>query len=339
MKKAIIVFSIVLSAIVLYYALDYYNIDKKIETNSAVEVNNILDISTFKQKITDKAMNNLPSGKELSGYGLRMFDENGNFIGTNNIICNSNKYRCYISLVNANEYEEQVGFMLILDNKIKEFCVDGNQVPQTFYTSKLTPYSMINIPIEFSLEGESEDIVHNICAIYLYGMDRVPSSELHIPYFVMSMNKSFTYMGGGKAADFDQLIANNKIASVDKEFANLRQYVTVINTADEEQSINQNVNIKLRKGQNVEFVLKAFNQKEHLYSTIVFFDNIPIKINNNDKYLIWKSSEDKMLVNKFSFQTPQKAGIYSMYSISIPLNNIGESFIMTSEKIDVEVIE
>lgn len=334
--KRVVIFPVLVTITLSVISLIIFFITYHPQINPTKYIKQLEDVSPFNNRITKKATTHLPDNKNLSGYGLRMFDTDGNFISSQSYISTNTNFKCYVSLVNANEYQDKVGLLLFLGDKLLEYKVDNNLNNQQFFTYKLPPFSMINIPVEFSIsDTDSTNINRNLWIVYLYLLDKEPQKNFHIPYFYLTMKKQIIL------EDYDSTspksnVVQTKTIPVIKNLSKNNSRIVIIEKAEEENNLFQSSIIKVKKNTIVKFNLKAFMSESCMYSTFVFFDNYPVEFENSNR-LIWRAEKNSMLSYDFSIKIPTQTGHHTMYSISVPLNNSNEYYFMTSEKIDVVV--
>lgn len=297
----------------------------------------ITDISPFKKKITEQAMMHFPDVDNLEGHGIRVFDENGNHISLSELIYQGEKCKLYVSLVNANPYQDKAVFMLFLDYKIIPFWVDGKVEPQEYYSYLLPPFSMINIPIEFTIPDDEKCSKHRLWFVYLFGMEKKPTPKVPIPYFSVTMKNDLRCEDKKISFNLDKLSISGNTSPATSQITDSCSQITVIN---EEKKISyQKRVITAPKEKRVNLYLQVYNQDDALYSTVVFFNHEPIVLHESDRYIVWRSGREIMLNHQFSLDIPEEPGDYHLYAISFPLTGElpHELIEMTSEIIIVKV--
>ncbi len=340
MKKIIIIACITVCVVILtitYFAIKPVDDTETSAINKSLIGKKITDVSGFKQKITKSAMSHLPDLSQMSGHGIRLFNENGKFISENNIIISEDSYKCFVSLANAYKNKDRMSFMIFLDDKLLEYHVDNWEKSQTYYTYQLPAYSMVNIPIEFSLKNIRKDVRHRLWFVYFYGMDKIPKIGNEIPYFTASMEKEVILSNGSD--NLKPFTPSINTINADKKFISGSGYKTVVTTSGKKDAIYQSPILTLRKGENVKFNMKAYDKGKHNYSTIVFFDNKPVMFSNGSENILWKSSIDKILNFDFSIKMPEKTGNYPLYAVWIPFEKYLDHDFMTSERINISVVD
>lgn len=320
MKKKTIILALISLSLALTIHLMWNILDIPDDADGKVKSVNtkeIIDSSQFDDKITEQAQMHLPDLDEISGYGIRLFSGDGDFINKT-ISYVGNKCRMYVSLANANLHNDKGELLIIIDNKPIKYTVSNMSSPTYLYSFELEPYSMINIPIEILLDEKDSNALHNIWFFYIYNLDDIPSEDKPIAYFVNAYRMELISKDNVALNNETYENTNNFVVDLDDNFVNSENIKTVISIEDDR--LYQKHVIEASKSQDTDFTIRSFvNAEEELFSTIVIFNNEPIKLNENDNFIVWKASEGKMLESNFTITMPESKGEYQMYGITIPL--------------------
>lgn len=304
-------------------------------------VTNIEDISYFKHKIaiTNRNRDKFIFPSDIGGYGIRLFDFDNNFITTNKIDYCDKKLCYYVSFVNANSYDDYIGFMVVLDGEVQPFSLDGNTIEQSIHYEHLKAHSLINIPITFNPNINDNLDKHTIYFLAIYKQHILPNKDE--PYIDTYAAPYICELDISKSSH------NNLSRSV-----NLNNFK--INSVSISQNLTSNNWTGISNGLSIE-PLKSYNElsitsgkndnyytfgsvlPNNIYSTIVFLDNKPIILPNGSFSVLWSPTENKMMYYNFNIKDTLAEGTHQMYSITLPLiNSIGQSF-FESGKIKLNV--
>lgn len=298
--------------------------------------NYIKDISNFSNKV-EFNKNELILSKDLKGYGIKILSEDGNMIKDNKIHYKGKPLNYYISFTNANEYEDSIGFMIIVDGKVQPFFVDKQNNSKIIHNETLKPYSLINIPITFSPIIDSKNKNHSIYFLSIYNQNKVPSENIKFvdyyaaPYMCNLDIENISDKDLCKDDCYKILEMNEKPVSESSSLT------SIIKLDDEKKFVGSN---KVEVDSNNDNTIFRFIGQipSGLYSTIVFVDNKPIKIFNDKEYFIWKSSNDKTMMF-YDFKLPFKLekGNHQIYSITLPVYISEYKSFFESTKVSIEV--
>lgn len=295
----------------------------------------IQDISSYNH-IVKNPTKNLPPSKELKGYGIRLIDSNGKII--NNLIYRNSKSNYYISFINANNYSDSVGFMILIDGKIQPFFIDNNSKSEIIHNEPFKPYSLVNIPISFNPIVKDTNIAHKMYILAIYNQNILPNQKnpyidsYTAPYickfnFSKKNNTNSNNLTENNLIDFDKLTIDNSKSS---DFWTGISYGNTIN------QFHQNNNFLLDSQKNNTLYTFGAVLPKGLYTTIIFLDNIPIKFENNNSYITWQSMNNNLMFYKFNISKNLNKGIHQLYSITLPLQ-INDTNFFESGKIKITV--
>ncbi|SQB34467.1 hypothetical protein [Clostridium cochlearium] len=310
------------------------------KNNDTMTIPTIKDVSTFENKITKPIKNILPNEKNLQGYGIRLFDSNGNFIKSDSITYENKMMSYYISFVNANPYNDSIGFMIIIDGQIQPFFVDGKNNSKVIHNEKLEPYSLINVPVKFNPIINNINKNHTICFLSIFNQDLVPNSDIkYVDYYTAPYTFKLNIPKNLNIYLANEI--NNNISKLNYSYVSQSESNkwTGINKNGTIKPFTQNNQLTFNKSNKNDTFTFGAVLPEGLYSTIIFVDNKPIEIFNGMKNITWKSKKDTMVSFPFLLKNSLTKGQHQIYSITIPLSdNINEE-IFESSKISITILD
>ncbi|NJD04454.1 MAG: hypothetical protein FIA99_18105 [Ruminiclostridium sp.] len=325
-KSIIIIVFIVL--IFMYFQTFVFTDDTA--TNNIIRQNeekvfSIKDISNFKNKIATANEIILPPNGDLFGYGMRLFNTNGEFISNRYIQYMDTPLEYFVSIANINNYDDDIGFMILYDDELQPFYIDEQEQKYVFYKFNLKKKSQINLPITFDPEIKNKNMIYNIHFFIVYYLNEDPGEKYkYIDFFTLSLPYKIDFSNSKKTIKNNNVINKHgntmPITDSIKKLLNVNYITTIITKNKEKNNLTQEITITSKKGAIENFLLKSAGKKGK-YSTIVFLNNEPLPIFNNKYNLDWEINNNEMLNHEFKMQIPNKNGIYSMYTITIPVES------------------
>ena len=302
---------------------------------------NIEDMSYFKHKIaiTNSNRNKFIFSNNIGGYGIRLFDFDNKFIATNKIDYCDKKLSYYISFVNANSYDDYIGFMVVVDGQVQPFSLDGNTTEQIIHNEHLKSHSLINIPITFNPKINDNLYKHTIYFLAIYKQHTLPSKgEPYVdtytaPYMCeLDISKS-SHNNLSKTINSN----NFKINSVDINKGLTSNNWTSISNGLSIEPLKSNNELSIVSNKNDNFYTFGSILPNNIYSTIVFLDNKPVTLPNGDFSILWSPIEKKMMYYNFNIKGTLSEGTHQIYSVTLPLSNATGQNFFESGKIKLNV--
>lgn len=295
-------------------------------------------MSEFSKKIKTSSIIEMPAISNINeSYGLRIFNEKGEFIDTKTIQLDDPKeLQLYVSTINATSKNDSIGILVSLDGVFQQFLVDEDEVNKFYiYNTELPTMSSKNIPITI----KNEDLVkqHRLDIIMLYYFDKLPNGAMkYIDFYVNSIsfyiNSSLDNINKKFSSDTTSLtkIPERFVGKVrDKGIRN------VIDTLDlDKTNLSQPNAINAIPGEAKKLNIFGFGGKGK-YATTIFLNNHPISFANSEKTLIYELDGSNIYNKNFEVNVPNENGKYPFYSITIPLDN--SPFVFASQKFALEV--
>lgn len=295
------------------------------------------DVSNFSKKIKDTSNKNLPERKIVGfGYGLRLFDWDGNFIDSDNLTTSSNnEIKIIVSMVNATETTDHVGFYIFVDGLLQKFSVDGGPA-NYLYSTDLSGSSVINVPLISKLEGISNKEKHQLFVVMLYNMSELPGEKYKfIDFYTNSLSKQVQFTSNQHLQSRVVEDATQEIPALEKDKVNYNSVRVVISKEDEKNIFSQqSIQIKTNEVSNTKFILRGFGKKG-LYSTVIFLNHNPIMVDGKAE-IFWRQEQGFMFEKQLTINLPERIESFQMYSITVPLDS-QIPFAIGSQKFMVEL--
>jgi hypothetical protein len=293
----------------------------------------IKDIGSFNKKLLGATTTHMPPG--ASGYGIRIFNANGEFIREEVLLNEMNDFNYFLSITNANPYDDVINFMIIIDNQIVPFKVDKSSTYYENYELSFKPYSLINLPISFALpDNLSKKNKYKIQFICQTKADKKTIKETEYIFSALAYMSKFIEVEEESPLSFLQisdLKDDSSFVTLPKESTNNDSgFVMEIKADSNQTDINEFV---FEKGETLNFSLSA-NGENTFYSSIVFVDNNPITLINNSTTLNWKLNKNKQLNYNFSLD-PLQVGVHTIFALTIPNNK--DTSVFETRKYTIEI--
>ncbi len=322
--KHIIFFStLVITIIILFFifVLGTKETPSNYSTMSAFK-----DVGQFNKKLTD--LNDIREAD--SGYFMCIRDINGSIIKENTIVANDDK-DLYITIINANKYKARIGFELFLNGKVQPFYVDNHNNTTKLYSTDIDKCSYINLPISLKNLQANNNGVSSIYFTLLTDLNKKPKITAPIPFFLFTIEKTMKFLNYKDRVESDVQSNNCKIVEIKESMQKSikKNYLTSsLKKIDDTECINLNATPE----QDLHLKLECLGLGG-LYSTIVFLDNNPVKVFNNNENLIWGINTDQMLSQDITINVPKIEGEHLLYAITIPLSGEDKSMYNTQKYI------
>jgi len=319
-KSQIFIFmAIILILSSIAYLFFYKNSTETFKNNGIDSSNTLIDISPFKDKVIATKEEDLPPKEELNGYGLRVFDENGNMIKNNSISINQNAkdMKLYISLASANNFSDKIGFYIFIDEVMQNFIVDNDNQYTNFYSHNIENYSLVNVPVVFTPELNVDREKHTLWVVMVHSLNEKPSETHHIPYFVSTIKFNLDISKEkNNLIEYDNDVEYGSISKKYKEVKQQKSFRAAI-SFNGSQSLYQEPVLTIENGTK-ELSFQAVNEIGE-YATFFFVDQNRVSVNKKDALLWAIQSKDEMLDARVELDNLLNDGS-EIYTLTVPLD-------------------
>ncbi len=318
--KVMLRFKYVIPYILVFLLIVCINyIYNSIKSNSAGEVTSssisLNDVGKFNKRIVN-ATDHLPDDKILSsGFGLRIYDNNGKFLETDKLILNNDPINFYVSMVNGTSQGNSVGFVIFIDGFIQEIFIDQDDKSKNIFSTKLESRSLINVPIAIKKPKVSNDTKHNLLVVMLYDLDKLPGGrEMYIDFYV-----NFIY----KTVDMGNLIPTisnrdfKEVTFKDKEapHSDSKGVIVGIQEGDSDQDILRFKTFV----QNKKTMILSGKAPEGKYSSVILVNNEPVSINGNTEFFWEVNQKGEYLREKVTLDPILNKQPLPLFVLTIPI--------------------
>ncbi|MFC6648872.1 hypothetical protein [Paenibacillus rhizoplanae] len=232
----------------------------------------------------------------------------------------TNDFNYFLSIANANPYDDVINVMIIIDNQIVPFKIDHSTTQYKNHELSFSPYSIINLPISFelpeSLSTKNNYKIHFICQTKA---DKNTVKETEYIFSAIAKLDKTIEVEQGAMPSYSQtsVLKDSSFVNLPEELAvNNSEFVVDIKSDGHEKDINQFV---FAEGEQLNFSLIAYGENS-FYSSIVFLDNKPINLFNGSEILNWEMKDKKKLNYNFSLDALSK-GEHTLFALTIPNNS------------------
>ncbi|MBH5319509.1 hypothetical protein I6N90_17065 [Paenibacillus sp. GSMTC-2017] len=313
-------YAIVIGCVLLVYVL--LTQDRQVKTTSTTTAPaGLTDISDFQHKISDTTKRNVPQDpKMLQGYGLRLYDWNGKFVEAEPIIAKDDKVKMVVSMTNATDESDRVGFYLFVDGKLQPYQVDDAGDTMYVYSDKMPAKSVRNVPISFEAKDSSAP-ERTLFIVMIHKMNELPGDRTpHIDFFTLSLRKPIIFPEADK--NVQTLFHFTKTKPIPDSFTgfyNAKKVSIALTPETEELTFSQQALISLPADQTSPFILRGAGLPGR-YATVLFQNHQPVFLSENEPEIFWEIKEKEMLELPVTLQTGNSLEPIQLYSITIPLD-------------------
>ncbi len=272
---------------ILFVAAMFFSLLAGCSSNEEVSPVELKKVGDFVSQPTDAPETlTLPQG--MMGNGLKVAGlDNKNLSGeAANIPWAGETLDFYVTLYNANDYENKFTLFAIVDREQVDFCVDGNPAAQSSYQVTMPPKSYTVVPVRIEAGKLPNDpAVHDLWFL-CDGVNKVDMGDGTFKEF-RYVNSAKLLLGSGDSEWFaglkNALIPENGLAA--QEMAGSFVSRTEINT------LYDGV-VRIREGR-AEVKAEALGRNNGLAQTFLMVDYQAIPLTEDGDSVVWCEQTDR----------------------------------------------
>lgn len=314
---------------ILFAAAMFFSLLAGCSSNEEVSPAELKKVGDFVSQPTDAPETlTLPQG--MMGNGLKVAGlDNKNLSGeAASISWEGETLDFYVTLYNANDYENKFTLFAIADREQVDFCVDGNPAPQSSYQVTMPPKSYTVVPVRIEADKLPNDpAVHDLWFL-CDGVNKVDMGDGTFKEF-RYVNSAKLLLGSGDSEWF----AGLKNALIPKDGLAAQEMAGSFISRTEINTLYDGV-VRIREGR-AEVKAEALGRNNGLAQTFMLVDYQAIPLTEDGDSMVWCEQTNR----KESFeQTFDAAGMEGkeIFLLTLPVGrdgmpDVSERYVLTEQ--------